>query len=69
MLQLVFTVCSIVQGAMCHELAPIPLDENAGMMACAMAGQFEGAKYTLAHPNWWIARYKCKPANGLYTNL
>jgi hypothetical protein len=32
MLQLVFSVCSIVEGAACHGLAPIPLKEDTTMI-------------------------------------
>ena len=45
MLELVFTVCSIVQGAHCHSLQPVRLDENTMMIACVMASQFEGARW------------------------
>lgn len=65
MYQLIFTVCSIIQGASCHTLNPIPLET--GAMGCAMAGQFEGAKYITAHPNYWIHGYKCKPVSDRYT--
>ncbi len=68
MLQLVFSVCSIVQGASCHELAPIPLEQGTTMMACAMASQIEGAKWAVAHPNHYIARATCRPA-GAYAKI
>lgn len=62
MLELVFTVCSIVQGANCHEVQPIRLDENAPMMACMLATQFEGARWVESHPNYYIARATCQPS-------
>jgi hypothetical protein len=62
MLELVFTVCSIVQGAGCRELNPMPLQENTHMIACLMASQIEGARWVEAHPNFYIARSKCQPA-------
>ena len=68
MLQLVFSVCSIVQGATCHELAPIPLEPDTSMMACAMASQIEGAKWAVAHPNQYIARATCRAA-GAYAKI
>ena len=68
MLQLVFSVCSIVQGASCHELAPIPLREGMTMRACAMASQIEGAKWVVAHPNHYIQRATCRPA-GTYAKI
>lgn len=62
MLELVFTVCSVVQGAECRELNPIPLREETHMIACLMASQIEGAKWVEAHPNFYIARSTCQPA-------
>lgn len=68
MLELVFTVCSIVQGAHCHELQPIHLQENATMVGCVTASQLEGAKWVETHPNFYIRRATCRPANG-FANL
>jgi hypothetical protein len=62
MLELIFTVCSIVSGAQCRELAPVTLQEGAPMVACLMASQIEGAKWVEAHPNFYIARATCQPA-------
>ena len=39
MLELVITVCSIVQGANCHSLQPVRLEENTMMIGCMMASQ------------------------------
>jgi hypothetical protein len=36
MLELVFTVCSIVEGAKCHELPPVPLEEETMMVGGAV---------------------------------
>jgi hypothetical protein len=63
MLELVFTVCSIVQGATCRELQPVHLDENTMMIGCMMASQFEGAKWAETHPNFYIERATCRPAD------
>ena len=49
MLELVFTVCSIVQGAHCHTLQPVRLEGNTMMIGCVMASQFEGAKCKLLY--------------------
>ena len=62
MLQLVFSVCSIVEGATCQELPPIPLQEGTSMMGCVMASQIEGAKWVVTHPNHYIQRATCAPA-------
>jgi hypothetical protein len=62
MLELVITVCSIVQGANCHSLQPVRLEENTMMIGCMMASQFEGAKWVEEHPNFYITRATCQPA-------
>ena len=63
MLELVFTVCSIVHGgANCHALQPVRLEENTMMIGCVMASQFEGAKWVETHPNYYITRATCQPA-------
>jgi hypothetical protein len=62
MLQLVFSVCSIVEGASCRDLPPMPLNEGTTMVGCLMASQVEGAKWVLAHPNQYIRRITCQPA-------
>ncbi len=62
MLQLVFSVCSIVEGAACHELPPIPLREHTSMVGCLIASQIEGAQWVAAHPNHYIRKIVCQPA-------
>lgn len=62
MLELVLTVCSLVQGAACRDLNAIPLGQ-ASMMTCVFASQVEGAKWIDAHPNFYIGRATCQPAN------
>ncbi len=62
MLELVFTVCSIVQGADCRQLPPLPLKADTHIIACIMASQIEGAKWVQTHPNYYIARATCQPA-------
>jgi hypothetical protein len=61
-LQLIFSVCSILEGATCSELPPIPLQEGTTIMACVMASQIEGAKWAAAHPNHYIQKAVCEPA-------
>jgi hypothetical protein len=61
MLELVFTVCSLVQGATCRDLNAISLG-NASMMTCVFATQVEGAKWIGDHPNFYIQRATCQPA-------
>ena len=62
MLELVLTVCSLVQGAACRDLNAIQL-ANASMMTCVIDSQVEGAKWVEEHPNFYIARATCQPAN------
>jgi hypothetical protein len=62
MLELVFTVCSFVEGAKCRELPPVPLQEETVMIVCMIASQIEGAKWADTYPNFWIQRATCQPA-------
>jgi hypothetical protein len=62
MLELVFTVCSIVHGAKCTELPPMQLADYTPMIGCMLASQFEGARYIEQHPNHYIARATCQKA-------
>jgi hypothetical protein len=50
MLELIFTVCSLTQGASCHELLPVKLDDNVTIVGCMMASQIEGAKWAESIP-------------------
>jgi hypothetical protein len=60
-LALILSVCSIVEGAACHELPPIPLQPEATMVGCLMASQVEGAKWIQDHPNFYIRKVTCQP--------
>lgn len=60
---LTFTVCSIVQGAACHDLPPIPLQPNVGPLGCMIASQVEGARRVANHPNFYVQRATCQPFN------
>jgi hypothetical protein len=62
MLELVFVVCSIVEGARCRELPPLALQPDTQIVACLMATQIEGARWAESHPNHYIQRAKCQPA-------
>lgn len=63
MIALIFSVCSIVEGAACHDLPPIPLQAEATMKHCLMASQIEGAKWAVDHPNFYIHKATCQPPN------
>ena len=62
MIEIVFSVCTIVEGATCRELPPVPLHPQATMMDCFTASQIEGAKWAIGHPNFYIARSTCRKA-------
>ena len=61
MLALILSVCSIVEGAACRELPPIPLQPETTMVGCLMASQVEGAKWIQDHPNFYIRKVTCQP--------
>ena len=61
MIALILSVCSIVEGAGCRELPPIPLQPNTTMVGCLMASQIEGAKWIVDHPNFYIRKVTCQP--------
>jgi hypothetical protein len=58
---LILSVCSLVEGAACRELPPIPLQPNTTMIGCLMASQVEGAKWIEGHPNFYIRKATCQP--------
>lgn len=62
MIELVFSVCTIVEGASCQQLPPIPLRPEATISDCFAASQIEGAKWAVGHPNYYIYRATCRPA-------
>ena len=68
MIQLVFTVCSLVQGARCYPVEPIVLREEVTMFGCIIGGMQEAAKYAMNHPNFYVAKYTCEPL-GKYTRM
>lgn len=66
MYELIFTVCSFVQGVQCRELPSIAIEQGGTPYACVMASQIEGAKWIDDHPNFYINRMTCQPA-GVYS--
>ena len=64
MIELVLTVCTVVQGADCrHE--PIPIQGSVGMVECLMASQIEAARWIEHNPTFYVRRITCRPANTL----
>jgi hypothetical protein len=61
-IELVFSVCTIVEGAACRELPPVPLKPEATIFDCFAASQIEGAKWVIGHPNYYISRATCRPS-------
>lgn len=62
MIELIFSVCTIVEGATCHALPPLPLRREATMSDCYIASQIVGSKWIVAHPNYYIHRVTCQPS-------
>ena len=61
MLELILTVCTIVQGANCRT-EPLMLQSQTGMVGCLIASQIEGAKWVQQNPNYYIQKMTCRPA-------
>ncbi len=62
MLELIFTVCSIVAGATCKEVHLTYVEDTPPTaFSCAFKGQVEMAKWCVANPNWRIQGWKCSP--------
>lgn len=64
MFQITMTICSILHGATCKEAELLYVDEGQSMMpyACMIGGMIELAKWSEAHPNWTVSRWKCGKA-------
>lgn len=59
MIEIVVSVCSIVQGATCKDVRLTYMAESVSPMECMMKGQVEMAKWAESHPNWRIHRWSC----------
>lgn len=59
MIEIVVSVCSIVQGATCKDVRLTYMAESVSPMECMMKGQVEMAKWQEGHPNWKIHRWSC----------
>jgi hypothetical protein len=67
MIELIFTACSILNGAQCHEVKMVYQDVS--LMTCMMQGQQPIADWKNTHPNWSVmGKYSCRPA-GMYADL
>ena len=66
MIQLVITACSILHGAACKDFVNTYDAHKVSMFQCMMMTQPQLAKWQQAHPNWRIARYRCRiPIDGV----
>ncbi len=59
MIEIVVSVCSIVQGATCKDVRLTFIAESATPFECMMYGQVEIAKWSEGHPNWKVQRWSC----------
>lgn len=66
MISLIFTACSIVNGAQCRE---VTLNyEDVSLMTCQMQAQQPMAEWQIEHPNFTVGRYTCQIA-GMYAKM
>lgn len=65
-IELIFTACSIVQGAHCREVSLVYSDIS--LITCATQAQQPIADWMLTHPNWTVSRWQCRPA-GQYARI
>jgi hypothetical protein len=64
MIELVLTVCTVVQGADCRN-EPISIQGSVGMVECLMASQIEAARWIEHNPTFYVRRITCRPAKTL----
>lgn len=64
MIEIALTVCSILHGAACHDERLTFADEGQMITpyACMIGGLSEIAKWSEAHPNWTVSRWRCGEA-------
>ncbi len=62
MIEIVLSVCSIVQGATCKDVRLTYMAEAVTPFECMMYGQAEIAKWSEGHPNWRVAKWTCGQA-------
>lgn len=59
MIEIVLSVCSIVQGATCKDVRLTYMAESVTPFECMRYGQTEIAKWAEGHPNWKVHRWSC----------
>lgn len=58
MIELAFTVCSILEGAKCKEQSLVFSDVS--MITCMVGAQPQLARWAEDHPNWTVGRWQCR---------
>jgi hypothetical protein len=62
MVEILFSVCHVTDPARCKEERLSFLAESVSPHQCMTVGLLEIAKWSEAHPNWWVRRWTCGPA-------
>ncbi len=62
MIEILLSVCLIAGPERCKDERLSFIAENITPRQCMSTGQIEIAKWTEAHPNWWVKRWSCGPA-------
>lgn len=60
MIELVFTVCSLLEGAKCKEQSLVFQDLS--LMTCLVGAQPQLARWAEGHPNWTVSKWTCRQA-------
>ena len=61
MMTIVMSVCSVL-SAHCKEVELVFADLTLVQCQMGIGSQVEMAKWTAGHPNWIIAKWRCRPA-------
>jgi hypothetical protein len=69
MIELVFSACLIAQPATCKDVHLTFEETRVSLIACALYGQFEMARWVNEHPRWRPGRFRCAPARASGTDI
>lgn len=59
MMQLILTACLTVASMACRE-TKLDINEQISELHCALGAQTRIALWSEEHPNWRVARWRCK---------
>lgn len=59
MIEIVFLVCAIHMPTECKDVRLNFIADRVSQRQCMLYGQHEIAKWTLGHPKWRVARWRC----------